>query len=296
MEWTESIRKAVDYLEEHLLDFEEHAGVSDEVGISWFYLQKGFRIMTGYTIAEYVRNRRLYLAALDVAAGTERIIELSYKYGYDTPESFSKAFARFHGVTPMQLRKDASRMRVFLPLKIKIEILGGNEMDYIVEKMENFQIIGMEREFSFDTSYEQIPKYWDEFCEQYLARLMRTRKPENELEETILKCHVGMFGVCISDSANDGKFRYMIAGLWDGGTVPQGMTTFVFPDMEWAKFLCKGPLPGALQSVNTKIFKEWLPGNPQFDIAMETDVEWYSEGAPKTQGYESAVWIPVKRK
>ena len=275
MEWTESIRKTVDYLEEHLLDFEEIADVSDEVGISRFYLQKGFRLMTGYSMAEYVRNRRLYLAALDVTAGREKIIELSYKYGYDTPESFSKAFSRFHGVTPVQLRKDASKMHVFLPLKIKIEIQGGNEMDYIVEKMENFQVIGLEKEFSFDTSYEQIPKYW---------------------EETILKCHVGMFGVCIGDSGNDGKFRYMIAGIKNGEHVPEGMTTYTFPDMEWAKFLCKGPLPEALQSVNTKIFKEWLPGNPQFEIAMEANVEWYSEGDTKSPAYESAVWIPVKRK
>lgn len=296
MEWTESIRKTVDYLEEHLLDFEEIADVSDEVGISRFYLQKGFRLMTGYSMAEYVRNRRLYLAALDVTAGREKIIELSYKYGYDTPESFSKAFSRFHGVTPVQLRKDASKMHVFLPLKIKIEIQGGNEMDYIVEKMENFQIIGLEREFSFDTSYEQIPKYWDEFCADYLARLTRTGKPANELEETILKCHVGMFGVCIGDSGNDGKFRYMIAGIKNGEHVPEGMTTYTFPDMEWAKFLCKGPLPEALQSVNTKIFKEWLPGNPQFEIAMEANVEWYSEGDTKSPAYESAVWIPVKRK
>lgn len=296
MEWTESIRKAISYLEEHLLDVDGDLNAAAEVGISQFYLQKGFQVMTGYSMAEYVRSRRLYLAALDVIADKEKIIDLSLKYGYDTPESFTKSFSRFHGVTPMQLRKDASKMHVFLPLKINIEILGGNEMDYIVEKMENFKIIGLEREVSFDSSYEQIPKYWNEVCEKYLGRLMRTGKPENEFEETLLKCHVGLFGVCIHDSGNSDKFRYMIAGIWQGEAVPEGMTTYEFPDMEWAKFLCKGPMPGSLQSVNTKIFREWLPGNPQYEIAMEASVEWYSEGDTQAVDYESAIWIPVKRK
>lgn len=296
MEWTESIRKVIGYLEEHLLDVDGDFNAAAEVGISQFYLQKGFRVMTGYSMAEYVRSRRLYLAALDIIADKEKVIDLSLKYGYDTPESFTKSFSRFHGVTPMQLRKDPSKLHVFLPLKIKIEIQGGNEMDYIVEKMENFKIIGLEREFSFDSSYEQIPKYWDEVCGKYLRRLMKTGKPENEFEETLLQCHVGLFGVCIHDSDKSDKFRYLIAGIWQGETVPEGMITYEFPDMEWAKFLCKGPLPGALQSVNTKIFREWLPGNPQYEIAMEANVEWYSEGDTQATDYESAIWIPVKRK
>ena len=66
-------------------------------------LQQGFKIMTGYSLGEYIRFRRLYLAALDIMAGQNRVIDLALKYGYETPESFSKAFRRFHGVSPSQL-------------------------------------------------------------------------------------------------------------------------------------------------------------------------------------------------
>lgn len=86
-----------------------------------------------------------------------------------------------------------------------------------------------------------------------------------------------------------------IPKFWD--EVPDGMTVYEFPDMEWVKFRCVGPMPGALQSVNTKIFKEWLPGNAEFEIAMGANIEWYSaEGNTTDVDYESGIWVPVKRK
>lgn len=296
MEWTECIKKTIQCLETHLLDGDETYHVAAEVGVSAFYLQKGFRIMTGYSMAEYVRNRRLYLAALEIIADKEKIIDIALKYGYDTPEGFSKAFSRFHGVSPMQLRKDTSKLHVFLPLKIKIEVQGGNELDYTVEKEKSFKVVGFEREFSIDSSYADIPKFWDEFRVRYMAKFMRTGQPEGETEETIWNCHVGMYGICIDDIGEDGRFRYMIAGPYTEGKIPKGMSLYEIPELEWVKFMCKGPMPGALQSVNSKIYNEWLPGNTEFEIAMGIDIEWYSESDPQSLDYESAIWIPVKRK
>lgn len=296
MEWITSIRKAIDYMEQHLLTIKDADEVAEAVYMSPYYLQKGFKVMTGYSIAEYIRNRRLYLAALDMIAGKEKIINLAYKYGYDTPESFTKAFSRFHGVTPTGLRKDAGRMKVFLPLKVTIHIRGGNDMDYTVERMKGFKVIGFEREFSMETSYQEIPKFWDEICQSKISPLCAKGKPENEEEEMICNCCIGKYGVCLDDIGG-GRFRYLIAGDYMHGKVPAGMTVFEFPDMEWAKFTCKGPMPGALQSVNTKIFNEWLPGNEEYEIAMGANIEWYSaEGNTSDADYESAIWLPVKRK
>ena len=113
MEWLGSIRGAIEYMEGHLLTVEDADEVAGAVYMSPFYLQKGFKVMTGYSIGEYIRSRRLYLAGLDVISGTEKIIDIAYKYGYDTPESFTKAFTRFHGVTPTGLRTDAGKIKVF---------------------------------------------------------------------------------------------------------------------------------------------------------------------------------------
>ena len=126
MEWTECLKKAIDYMEENLLNNISAEEVSAEVYMSSFYLQKGFKIMTGYSIAEYIRCRRLYMAALDVIAGKEKVIDLAYKYGYDTPESFTKAFTRFHGIAPKKNKGDTSKIKVFLPLRIIVSIKGGN--------------------------------------------------------------------------------------------------------------------------------------------------------------------------
>lgn len=300
MEWLSCIRKTIDILEEQLL---ECAGLDDdfdigkvarEVGVSAFYLQKGFAIMTGFSIAEYVRNRRLYLAALDILSG-RKVIDVALDFGYDTPDSFTKAFSRFHGVTPMQLKNEPHRLNTFLPLKINITIQGGNKMDYIIEESAEFTVIGFEREFAFDQGYEKVPKFWNEINEKHLAKAWQNSRPENAVEEAVIKNHIGMFGVCIDDD-NSKTFRYMIAGKYEGGEVPEGLSLYKIPKTTWAKFLSKGPLPGALQSLNTKIFNEWLPGNADWEIAQTMNIEYYMDGDSSSADYESAIWIPVKRK
>lgn len=296
MEWVTSLKQVIEYVEGHLLDNIGADDVADTVHMSSFYLQKGFQIMTGYTIAEYIRNRRLYLSALDIVATDDKIIDVAYKYGYETPESFTKAFSRFHGVPPTQVKKNRTAIKPFLPLTINVMIQGGHEMDYSVEKMSGFKVIGYQREFAFESGYAEIPKFWDEVYKNKVASLLAKANPTTLEEETIRNCQIGEFGVCIDDIGG-GKFRYLIAGKYTGGEVPEGMTVYEFPDMEWVKFRCVGPMPGALQSVNTKIFKEWLPGNAEFEIAMGANIEWYSEEGNTTDAdYESAIWVPVKRK
>ena len=297
MEWITSIRESLDYVEHNLLTVSGPEEVAREVHISSFYLQKGFAVMTGYSIAEYIRDRRLYLAALDVITGQEKVISIAMKYGYDTPESFTKAFSRFHGVSPTMLRNNPGKIHVFLPLKITIQIQGGNDMDFTVEKMNGFKVIGFERDFSNEDSYQKIPKFWEEYAEKYMNKMLCSgADPQNQTEQAICDNKIGEYGVCVDDIGKDNKFRYFIAGKYQGGEVPEGMTLYEFPDMEWAKFRCVGPLPGALQAVNTKIFKEWLPGNPDYEIAVGANIEWYSMADGSSSDYESGIWIPVRHK
>ena len=291
MEWTESLKRSINFMENHLLEDISPDDVAAEVHISSFYLQKGFSIMTGYSIGEYIRYRRLYLAALDVIAGSAKVIDLAYRYGYDTPESFTKAFSRFHGVSPAQMKKTFNKIHTFLPLKITVSVQGGNDMDYAVEKMNVFSVIGYEYEVRYDDSYQTIPKLWDQFCEH-------SDHGDNspEVQQAIDICKIGEFGICIDDNPGGDTFHYLIVGHYNGGPVPEGMKVFEIPAAEWAKFHCTGPLPGSLQAVNTKIFKEWLPGNPDYEFSMNMNIEWYSMSDCSQPDYESEIWIPVKRK
>ena len=126
-----------------------------------------------------------------------RATDLAYKYGYDTPESFTKAFTRFHGIAPKKIKGDTSKIKVFLPLRIIVSIKGGYDMDYVVEKMESMKMIGFKRFFSFETSYEKIPKFWSEFTDK-----CNTGEYSKEEEKIIEECCIGEFGICICDDNN----------------------------------------------------------------------------------------------
>lgn len=292
MEWTESLKRAINYIERHLLEDISNEDVADAVHISTFYFQKGFKIITGYTVGEYIKCRRLYMSALDIISGKLKVIDTAYKYGYDTPESFTKAFSRFHGVSPIQIKGDIHKIKTFLPLTITISIKGGNDMDYKVEKMDKIKVIGFNKNVFYETSYQEIPKFWKEFCSKYF----NDEKNSSEIQKVIKECMIGEFGISITNLSEKEMFRYMIAGKYDGGNIPENMNVFEIPALEWAKFKCTGPLPGALQSVNTRIFKEWLPGNPDYEIATGISIEWYSSEDCSTFDYESEIWIPIIRK
>lgn len=294
MEWITCLKTVLARIEAELENELTIEALAAEVSLSPYYLQQGFQILTGYSLWEYIRSRRLYEAARTLVNTDEKVIDVAYRYGYETPESFTKAFTRFHGVSPTALRKDRSRMRRFLPLNISIAITGGNKMDYKVESLRGFAVLGFQKEFSYENSYAEIPKFWDELAERYPALGGRRSAQPDEMEQAILRWRIGEFAACIDD-LGDGKFRYLVAGKFDGGEVPDGLTVFRFPDGEWAKFRSVGPIPDALQSLNTQVFKEWLPGNAEFQIAGPYNLEWYGMGEPASASYESGIWIPVRR-
>ena len=159
-------------------------------------------------------------------------------------------------------------------------------MDFTIDKMGAFKVVGMERTFQYDSAYEAIPKFWNEYCQKYMDKLC-------SLEGN---CNIGKYGINIDDNMQMKEFRYLIAGDYNGGDVPEGFDVVEIPAMTWAKFRCVGPMPSALQSVNTRIFKEWLPNNNQYDIAAGYNVEMYSMGDTKATDYVSEIWIPIKKK
>lgn len=299
MEWITAIRKSVDYIESHLKDKISAQDVSNQVYLSQVHFQKGFQVMTGYSVSEYIRNRRLYLAALDIKSGDKKVIDIAYEYGYETPESFTKAFTRFHGASPTDV-KAGYPVRTFLPVSIKIDIIGGDKMDAKIKNLSGFKVIGFVREFDYDTAYAEIPKFWDEISEKYAVSVCSGNPPANEYEKALVDNSIGEFGVCIDDEklAGRGKFIYLIAGRYQGGEVPEGMMLHEFPQGDWAVFDCVGAMPEALQTLNTKVFKEWLPGNPDYELSGNSNVEWYDRmnGSKTNPDYHSAIWIPVKRK
>ncbi|MBQ9136880.1 MAG: AraC family transcriptional regulator [Lachnospiraceae bacterium] len=285
MEWSEAISRAVAYMEAHITEEITVEDVAREVYISPFYFQKGFSLLCGFTVAEYIRNRRLSLAGNELATSEKKVIDIALKYGYDSPDSFTKAFTRFHGVTPSMVQKNQEMLKTFAPLKIKLSMEGGYIMDYKIVKKEAFTVLGAAKTFSYENAKEQVPAFWQEHYAagngQYVC---------------------GMFGINIDEQMGQDSFEYLIADMYNPmKDIPEGFVTKTIPAFIWAVFPCKGAMPFALQDVNRKIFSEWLPALKDYEFAAGYCVEMYDEPTKYPKGtldenYYSEIWIPVKEK
>lgn len=284
MDWIKLIGDSVKYIEEHITDDITVDGVAASVCISSYYFQKGFSMLCGFSVAEYIRNRRLALAGNEIVAGNGKIIDIALKYGYDSPDSFTKAFTRFHGVTPLSARKDGAVLKSFAPLKIKFSLEGGYIMDYKIEKKEAFKVIGDRRTFDYETAKTVVPKFWQEHFASGKGKTV-----------------CGEFGINIDLKMGHDSFEYLIADRYSGGEVPEGFEVREIPSFMWAVFPCRGPMPTALQDVNTKIFTEWLPSLSEYEFAAGYCVEMYDDPTKYPKGtsdgnYYCEIWIPVKKK
>lgn len=285
MEWIASIRSAIDYIEGNLTEPLTVESIADYVLISPFYFQKGFSMLCGFTVADYIRQRRLAEAASELVSSEGKIIEIALKYGYESPDSFTKAFTRFHGVTPTAVRKNGATIKSFAPLKISFALKGGYTMDYKIVPKEAFTVIGVSKKFSYDNAASEIPQFWSEH--------FRTGKGNTVC---------GMYGINIDETMGGKEFLYLIADDYDGTSdVPDGFMTKKIPAFTWAVFPCVGSMPNSMQSTSQKIFSEWLPNCKDYEFAAGYNIEMYDDPAKYPKGtqdenYYSEIWIPVKKK
>jgi len=281
----ECIGEAINYIEENITQELTIESIAKKALISPFYFQKGFAMLCGFTVSEYIRCRRLALAGSELASTDEKIIDIAIKYGYDSPDSFTKSFTRFHGATPTAVRKSGAMVKSFAPLKIKFTLEGGYSMDYKIVEKDAFTVIGLSRVFQYENAMEVVPKLWAEF---------------DKSEKCGEICST--YGINIDESMSGNEFEYLIADNYNAAMdIPEGFVTKIIPKYTWAVFTCKGAMPQSMQDVNKKIFSEWLPNCKDYEIAAGYCIEMYSDPAQYPRGtqdenYYSEMWIPVKRK
>lgn len=284
MNWVEAIENAIGFIESNITEDLTVGRIAAEVNISAFYFQKGFSMLCGYTVGEYIRVRRLSLAGSELLTSDVKVIDLAMKYGYDSPDSFTKAFTRFHGCTPTDVRKGGANVKTIAPLHIKLTLEGGTVMEYRMERKNAFKVMGISKMFSYESANQDIPQFWDE------AFVKADPKPV-----------LGMYGVCYDEAMTGEQFRYMIADDY-AAEKAQAMKLDVqdIPEHLWAIFPCRGAMPLPLQEVNRRIFSEWLPTS-QYEIAEGYNIEYYSDPVDFKMGmqdpeYYAEVWIPVKNR
>ena len=285
MNWIDGMSKAIRYIEDNLTEDIAVEDIAKQIGVSSFYFQRAFAILSGFTVGEYIRQRRLTLAGSEIVSTDERIIDIALKYGYDSPDSFTKAFTRFHGITPLSVRKGGGMIKSFAPLKIIFSMEGGFIMDYKIVEKEAFTIMGVSKHFNYDCAFAEIPKFWTEHFQTEKSKIVS-----------------GIYGVCIEQGNGSKEFEYLIADNYiPWNEIPDGFKTVTIPKHTWAVFPCKGAMPKSLQDVNTKIFSEWLPNCKDYEIAGGYNIELYSnpcdyKNGSQDEAYYSEIWIPVRKK
>lgn len=272
----EGIQKALDYVEANLTGELEIREIAKRACVSPFHFQRIFAALYGVTVGEYIRCRRLTLAGEELSGTHAKVIDIAAKYGYDSPDSFNRAFRRFHGQSPSEARKQGVSLRSFPPMTITLNVEDSRMLEYKIVEKPQFTLMGVSRMFHSDTSYQEIPKFWDEGMSRENCPLM------------------GMYGVCID---SDGKnFEYLIADNYiPWQELPAGCVTKVIPASTWAVFPCRGPLPQALQEVNTKIWSQWLPNCKSYRLAMNMNLELYAPPAENPEDTYSEIWLPVEK-
>lgn len=290
LDWIKSFQQSVDYIEERIaepLDIESIAGC---MNISAFYYQKIFSVLCGFTVGEYIRNRRLSLAGGEVLHTEEKIIDIALKYGYDTPEGFTRAFARFHGVTPREARKKRFA-RSFERITVEISVKGGSSMNYKIEKKEAFKIIARQQRFDKLEDVRgrsDIPAFWtrchSDGTVKYLAQKGR--------RDGVLGASV--VGMCMEDPVAAADFPYLIGAEYAGGEVPEGYKVVDVPAAEWAVFKLEystgEDMPKAFQQTWHRIFAEFFPSS-NYKPAGNFDLEVYS-----AYSFDGEIWISVEIK
>ena len=274
----------IQYIENHLVEDITVKDVAKYVHISEFYFQKGFAMLCGFTISEYIRKRRLSLAGNEIAGSDIKIIDIAIKYGYDSPDSFTKAFTRFHGVTPTVARKKHTTLKSFAPLKLTIALEGGYLMDYKIERKKAFKVIANEKTFAYENAKKVIPDFWKEHYQTGKGKVVR-----------------GVYGINIDKQMGQENFDYLIADPYQEQVIPEGFVLETIPEFEWAIFPCVGAMPKALQDVNIKIFTEWLPALKDYEFAAGYCVEYYDDPTKYLKGtldenYYCEIWIPIKKR
>ncbi|MGO5064133.1 MULTISPECIES: AraC family transcriptional regulator [unclassified Clostridium] len=282
MEWIERLNSAVNYIEKNIKETIDLEEVSKIACCSAYHFQRMFTYIADIPLSEYIRRRRMSLAAVDLQSGNEKVIDISLKYGYDSPTAFNRAFKSVHGIAPSQAKEEGTILKAFPPISFKITIKGDSEMNYRIEKKDSFRIVGVSEplETEIEKNFEIVPKMWN-------TAVMNGTIPR--LAIMMDGIPMGMLGVSSCNESDN--WRYYIA-VASSQPIENNLEEYIVPSSLWAIFSGKGTAK-SMQELEKRIITEWLPTSG-YEYGNAPDIEVYLKADPEDTEYE--VWIPVLKK
>lgn len=281
MEWIEKLNEAIGYIEEHLTDEVETEQLGRIACCSSYHFQRMFTYMAGIPLSEYIRRRKMSLAAVDLQGKNMKIIDVAGKYGYSSPTSFNRAFQSVHGIAPSALKREGVSVKSFPPITFKITVKGVEEMNYRIETKEAFHIVGVSvpLEKDIEKNFAVIPAKWTQIS------------ADGTLQRLIGMMDTPPMGVLGISTCNDTEpWRYYIAV--SSSRTAEDLEESIVPAATWAVFPGNGASQ-SIQELERRIVTEWLPTSG-YEYGNAPDVEVYLNPDPENAQYE--VWIPVVKR
>lgn len=260
MDWLKRMNRAIDYIEENLSKTIDKEKLAYIAGCSEFHFQKIFSYVANISLGEYIRRRRLTKAAFDVQATPIKILDLAYKYGYESPESFTRAFHRLHGTTPTSARNEGVKLKAYPRITINISVKGDVAMDYRIQTKEGFSIYGIEKIFSCleEDNDQSVSEFWQSTIDN--GELDKLVKSTNSRREKAL---LPVNGISQYRETQNKTFPYMLFGYVNNDAITGIYETADVPTSTWAIFRSREYSPDettiVINNLNKRIYTEWLP-------------------------------------
>lgn len=281
MEWVERLNQSMEYIEEHLADEIDYEQLGRIACCSAYHFQRMFTYMAGVTLAEYIRRRRMSLAAVDLQNGDARVIDIAEKYGYQSPTAFNRAFQAFHGIAPSAVKEEGVLVKSFSPIVFSIAVKGAAELNYRIETREAFRIIGISAPLhnGIEENFEIVPQMWQNAAESGKIQMLASMMDASPM---------GLLGVSACNDEEQWQYFIAVASTKEC----EELKEYTVPASTWAIFSGEGTNQ-SIQELERRIITEWLPTSG-YEYANAPDIEVYLNPDPQNAKYE--VWIPVVKK
>ncbi|WP_405172886.1 AraC family transcriptional regulator [Paenibacillus sp. FSL H8-0280] len=284
MDWLVRMNSAMEYIETNLADTISYDEIAQRACCSTYHFQRMFPFITGVTLSEYIRRRRLTLAAFELQTTGSKVIDVAMKYGYDSPEAFARAFKNLHGIMPISARDTGVSLKAYPRMSFHISIKGDVEMNYRIEQRDSFEMFGVYGIINADqkTAFSEVPQFRikcdDDGSVDHMNDLL------GRFDDTML--HAALY-----DHTKE-SFKYLICyHVPKGLEIPERFTKLAVPALTWAVF----PEPQSdMQKLWVRIYSEWFPTSEYEQIEGPTFEMYY--GMARHGNVSGEIWIPVKKK
>jgi AraC family transcriptional regulator len=288
LDWIKKMNNAITFIENNLENEIDYSAIANAAHCSTYHFQRFFPFVAEIPLSEYIRRRRLTLAAFELQSSNVKVIDIALKYGYESPEAFTRAFKTMHGVTPADAKGKGTTLKAYPSMTFHISIKGDTEMNYRIEEKDSMEMFGIDTEISTvdNQNFVLVPKFWDKCRADGTIKKIRIARG---IEEST-PLHAAMY------NCTDTSHSYMIGYFTPNSEVPEGFVSLKIPSSTWAIF----PIE-ELDVIETgtqtaimwrRIFTEWF-ATSGYELANVPELELhYNKGNGK---FLTEIWIPVKR-